>query len=119
MKPKISLITLGVADLKRSIDFYKALGFPIEGDNEGVAFFKLEGTWLGLFPKEELAKDAQTEMGESTPTFTLAHNVKSKEEVNAIIEHARSIGAHIQKEPRDVFWGEEVRGTSARPCLVF
>lgn len=105
MKPKISLITLGVTDLKRSIEFYKSLGFPIEGDSEGVAFFKLEGTWLSLFPKEELAKDAQMEMGNIAPTFSLAHNVPSKEKVQEVMEIARKAGAVTQKEPQDVFWG--------------
>ena len=105
MKPKISLITLGVTNLEQSTAFYKALGFPAEGDGEGVTFFKLEGTWLSLFPKEELAKDAQTPMGEIAPTFSLAHNVTSKEKVHEVIELARSIGATIVKEPQDVFWG--------------
>ncbi len=105
MKPKISLVTLGVTDLKKSTAFYKALGFPVEGDSEGVTFLKLEGTWLSLFPKEELSKDAQTEMGEIAPTFSLAHNVSSKEKVHEVIEIARKAGAVIQKEPQDVFWG--------------
>jgi uncharacterized protein len=105
MKPRISLITLGVTDLKRSTGFYTALGFTAEGDGENVVFFKLEGTWLSLFPKEELAKDSQTPMGEIAPTFSLAHNVVSKEKVHEVIELARSIGAAIVKEPQDVFWG--------------
>jgi uncharacterized protein len=105
MKPRISLITLGVTDLKRSTAFYNALGFPAEGDANNVTFFKLEGTWLSLFPKEELAKDSQTPMGEIAPTFSLAHNVASKEKVHEVIELARSIGATIIKEPQDVFWG--------------
>lgn len=105
MTPHISLITLGVTDLAKSTVFYKALGFPTEGDGEGVTFFKLNGTWLSLFPKEELSKDAQTPMGAIAPTFSLAHNVGSKEQVHEVIEQARSIGAVIIKEPQDVFWG--------------
>lgn len=105
MKPKISLITLGVTNLKTSTKFYTDLGFPTEGSPEGVTFLKLEGTWLSLFPKEELAKDSQTEMGKIAPTFTLAHNVISKEKVHEVIELARKAGAIIQKEPQDTFWG--------------
>jgi hypothetical protein len=105
MKPKMSLITLGVTNLEKSTAFYKALGFPVEGDNEGVTFFKLQGTWLSLFLKDELAKDAQTTMGEIAPTFSLAHNVASKEKVHEVIEIARKAGAFIQKEPQDTFWG--------------
>ena len=51
MTPRISLITLGVTNLAQSTAFYRALGFPVEGDNEGVTFFKLNGTWLSLFRK--------------------------------------------------------------------
>jgi uncharacterized protein len=61
MKPKIGLITLGVADLKRSLKFYRdGLGFPTYKykKEQGIVFFKLEGTWLALFPKRELAKEA-------------------------------------------------------------
>lgn len=105
MHPHISLITLGVTNLAASTAFYKALGFSVEGDNDGVTFFKLQGTWLSLFPKDELAKDSQTPMGEIAPTFTLAHNVASKEKVHEVIEIARAAGAVIQKEPQDVFWG--------------
>ena len=106
MKPKISLITLGVSNLEASTRFYKdGLGFPALDDNKNVTFLKLEGTWLSLFPKEELAKDAQTQMGEIQPTFTLAHNVSSKEKVHEVIDLARKAGAMIQKEPQDVFWG--------------
>lgn len=105
MKPKISLITLGVSNLAASTAFYRdGLGFPIEGDSEGVTFLKLEGTWLSLFPKEELANDSQTQMRDIAPTFTLAHNVASKEKVHEVIELARKAGAIIQKEPQDTFW---------------
>ena len=107
MKPKISLITLGVSDLKRSATFYRSgLGFPTEGDNEGVIFLKLEGTWLSLYPKEELAKDAMTTPdGEGFRAFTLAHNVKTKEEVSKVLSLAEKAGGTIVKPAQDVFWG--------------
>lgn len=106
MKPKISLITLGVADLERAAKFYRDLGFPTEGDNEGVVFFKLEGTWLSLYPREKLAEDARVSPeGSGFPGITLAHNVKTKEEVREVLLLAERSGGKIVKEAEDVFWG--------------
>lgn len=109
MKAKISLITLGVTDLKKSLAFYRdGLGFPTHNykKEEGVVFFNLEGTWLSLYPKEELAKDAKVpSIGSGFPGFSLAHNVGSKEEVDAVFSHAISIGAKEIKKPEEVFWG--------------
>lgn len=107
MKSKISLITLGVSDLARSRKFYEDLGFSAhEQSNENVVFFALEGTWLGLFPKEELAKDASVSSeGSGFPGFSLAHNVSSPEEVDATLKHAVSCGATLTKEGQKVFWG--------------
>jgi catechol 2,3-dioxygenase-like lactoylglutathione lyase family enzyme len=83
MEPRISLITLGVTDLERSIRFYRdGLGLPMRPDNEGVAFFETKGTWLGLFPRENLADDATVPAdGSGFPGFTIARNLRSKEEV--------------------------------------
>ena len=80
MKPKISIITLGVSDLARSTVFYRdGLGFPTHGNFPGITFLKLTGTWLALFPREELAKDAQVDShGEGFSGVTLAHNVGLK-----------------------------------------
>ncbi len=109
MKPKISLVTLGVSDLKRSLAFYRdGLGFPTHDYKEemGVVFFKLDGTWLSLYPKAELAKDAMTTPdGAGFPGITLAHNVSSKTEVDAIVDKAVSVGAKLIKKPQEVFWG--------------
>ena len=107
MKPKISLITLGVEDLARSREFYEKLGFPLdENSNENVAFFELEGTWLGLYLREELAKDATISLeNNGSPRCTLAHNVSSPEEVDRILEHAVTCGAELIKEGQKVFWG--------------
>lgn len=107
MKPKISLITLGVEDLQRSKEFYTKLGFPMDSNsNENVAFFSLEGTWLGLFPKRELAKDAQiSEKGDGFRGFSLAHNVGSEAEVDATLSHAVECGAALVKAGQKVFWG--------------
>lgn len=107
MKPHISLITLGVSDLARSTAFYRdGLGLPSEGDFEGVAFFKLRGTWLSLFPRDEMEKDANMSASSTSGGgFTLAHNVASKPEVDAVLEQAQSAGATILKPAQSAFWG--------------
>lgn len=109
MKPKISLITLGVADLDRSLAFYRdGLGLPTHDykPEQGVAFFKLEGTWLAIFPREELAKDAHMAAeGSGFRGISLAHNAPSKAEVDAVFALALAAGARSVKAPEDVFWG--------------
>lgn len=107
MKPKISIITLGVKDLQKSVEFYKKLGFPLQKeDTSSIAFFTLEGTWLALFPLAELGKDAQVSVeGGNNHCFTMAHNVGSPEEVDATLKEAEAAGAKILKEGQKVFWG--------------
>jgi hypothetical protein len=84
MDPRISIITLGVSDLDRSIEFYeKGLGLPRLPGMEGIAFFQTKATWLALFPKDALAKDAGVPAaGSGFPGFTLAHNLGSTKEVD-------------------------------------
>lgn len=106
MKPKISIITLGVKDLDASRTFYESLGFKRNGDDEGYVLFEMEGTWLGLFPKDKLAEDASVDAASlGSGGVTLARNEPSKEAVDKTIEEARSVGATITKEPQEVFWG--------------
>jgi catechol 2,3-dioxygenase-like lactoylglutathione lyase family enzyme len=107
MKPRISMITLGVDDLERSIEFYeKGLGFPRLESPPEVAFFTLNGTWLGLFGRETLAEDATVPSdGSGFRSFTLAHNVGSEAEVDAVMEQAIRAGATPVKKPQKVFWG--------------
>ena len=109
MKSKISIITLGVTDLNRSLHFYRdGLGFPTHDykEDQGIVFFKLEGTWLSLYPKEKLAEDVGISVKNSDVTsVTLAHNVKSKTEVDTVVKHAVKAGATLLKKPQDVFWG--------------
>lgn len=108
MKPKISMITLGVRDLDRSIAFYQeGLGFPrLPFEGEGIAFFSLEGSWLGLYPREALAEDAALSAeGSGFSAVTLAHNVDSKEEADAVMAQALAAGARLVKPLQDVFWG--------------
>ena len=107
MKPRISMVTLGVRDLAASIAFYeKGLGFPRMESPPEVAFFTLNGTWLGLYGREALAEDATvTPEGSGFAAFSLAHNVASEEEVEAVVAQAVAAGATLVKKPQKVFWG--------------
>jgi catechol 2,3-dioxygenase-like lactoylglutathione lyase family enzyme len=107
MKPRISIITLGVADLARSVQFYReGLGLSLREGSEGIAFFETKGTWLALYPREALAADATIPVyGTGFPGFTLAHNVRSREEVDALLEEARSADAKLIKPAQDTSWG--------------
>ena len=108
MEPKISIITLGVVDLERATAFYRdGLGFPLRPGNEGtISFFTLNGVWLALFPRDELAKDANVSPdGIGFSGVTLAHNVSSKEEVRALIAQAAAAGGREIKPASDAFWG--------------
>jgi uncharacterized protein len=109
MKSKVSIITLGVADFERSLRFYRdGFGFPTHNykDGEDVVFFKLEGSWLALYPWDKLAQDATVApTGSGFRGVTLAHNVKSKAEVDRVVALAVSAGAKLVKQPQDVFWG--------------
>ncbi len=107
MKPRISMITLGVSDLETSIKFYQeGLGFPKMESPPGIAFFTLNGSWLGLYPRDSLAEDATISPdGSGFPGFALAHNVASDSEVDQVIEQAVSAGAALVKPAQKVFWG--------------
>ncbi|MEK9179178.1 MAG: VOC family protein [Patescibacteria group bacterium] len=107
MQPRISIITLGVKDLKASTKFYLALGFPLQPpENDMISFFELSGTQLALYPKDLLAKDAKVlETGSGFSGFTLAHNVHSKEEVDTIMKEAERIGAKITDPAHEREWG--------------
>ena len=107
MKPRISMITLGVRDLARAIEFYeKGLGFPRLDSPPEVAFFTLDGTWLGLFGRDALAEDAGVPAtGDGFEAFALAHNVRSVEEVEQVVAQAVEAGATLVKPPQSVYWG--------------
>jgi hypothetical protein len=107
MQPHITLITLGVSDLHRSIRFYReGLGLPQLDGPEGIAFFETRGTWLGLYPREALAQDATVSSeGSGFRGFTLAHNVASTEEVDQTLQQAVGAGATLVKAGQKVFWG--------------
>jgi len=110
MEPRISIVTLGVEDLGRSAAFYRdGLGLPLINDPEaqGVAFFELKGLRLALYPRAELAADAGVADPGPQPFsgITLAHNLRSRTEVDSFFAHVAAIGARIVKPPEDVFWG--------------
>ena len=107
MKPRISMITLGVSDLETSIKFYQdGLGFPKMESPPEIAFFTLNGSWLGLYSRESLAEDATVSPeGSGFTGFTLSHNVVSEPEVDQTIKQAVSVGATLVKSPQKVLWG--------------
>jgi uncharacterized protein len=107
MEARISIITLGVNDLHTSIKFYReGLGLPLREGSEGIAFFELKGTWLALFPREALAADAHVPaQGGGFPGFTLAHNVRTKEEVDHLLQQVQQAGAPLAKPAAETDWG--------------
>jgi len=114
MKPRITLLTLGVDDLEKSVRFYRdGLGWPTEGivgeefEYGAVAFFDLQaGVRLALWPRRSLARDAGVPVAPRSATeFSIGHNVASKEEVDAAMARARQAGAAIIKSAHDTFWG--------------
>ena len=109
MEPRISLVTLGVSNLARSVAFYRdGLGLPIHAEfdgTNGVAFFTLRGTWLSLYPRDELAHDANAEVGNGFANITLAHNVASEAEVDALLARVERAGATIVKPAAKALWG--------------
>lgn len=107
MKDRISMVALGVNDLEKSIKFYRdGLGLPMLESPPGVAFFNLNGTWLGLSNRESLAKDAGVSpQGNGYSGINLAHNVKTQEEVVAVLNQAVNAGATLIKEAQKSDWG--------------
>jgi uncharacterized protein len=109
VKPKISMITLGVRDLARSLSFYRdGLGFePHNPESDGLCvMFRLEGSWLALYPRGLLAEDALlSPEGSGFPGFALAHNVAGIEAVDEVFALAVAAGAKPVKPPGTVFWG--------------
>lgn len=114
MRPRITLLTLAVADLHRSLAFYRdGLGLPTTGivgeefEHGAVVFFDLAGGLkLALYPRKSLAHDAG--IPADTPpglSFSIAHNVATPEEVDAVMQQARQAGARIVKPAQKTFWG--------------
>jgi catechol 2,3-dioxygenase-like lactoylglutathione lyase family enzyme len=114
MKPSISVLTLGVADLERSLVFYRdGLGLPTEGivgrefEHGAVAFFTLSGGLrLAVWAQADIAHDTGLPVTAPSPTsFTIGHNVATREEVDAIMAEAASAGADVVKPAQDTFYG--------------
>ncbi len=107
MEQRISLITLGVADLDRSRRFYEdGLGWKRSNKEAGVVFYQLPGMVLGLWSREELAADAGVKDGGATFSgMAIAYNTRSREEVDDLLVEAEAAGGRILKPGTEVFWG--------------
>jgi len=110
MEPRVSIISLGVSDLERSYRFYaEGLGFPTSyTPDKGIVFFQTSGTCLALYPLEKLAEDISPDLSSTRAPFSgiaLAHNTKTKAEVDETLKLAERAGGKIVKQAQDVFWG--------------
>lgn len=106
MEQRVRVLTLGVADLARARAFYEALGW-ITGaaPEDDVVFFQAGGIVVSLWSRERLAQDSGVADTGGWGGVTLAHNVRSPSEVDAVVEQARAGGARITREPAETFWG--------------
>jgi catechol 2,3-dioxygenase-like lactoylglutathione lyase family enzyme len=114
MKPRITVLTIGVDDLEKSLAFYRdGLGLKTEGitgeefEYGAVVFFDLQNSAkLALWPRRSIARDSGVPIQPPSATeFTIGHNVNSKDEVDAVMAQAEKAGAHITKPVGDTFWG--------------
>ena len=107
MEQRMSLVTLGVTDLRRARRFYETgLGWKPSCASDDVVFYETGGPIIGLFGRRELAADAQIEDDESTfGGIALAHNVRSRDEVDTVLAEAAAAGAAILKSGEDTPWG--------------
>jgi hypothetical protein len=106
VEQRVTLLTLGVSDYARSKAFYEALGWSVALDIEDTAFFQANGCVLVLWARSKLAQDSGiSDDGARWGGIVLAHNVRSREEVDEVIEQARSNGAEITREPSETFYG--------------
>ena len=107
LEPRISIVTLGVDDMKRARSFYERLGWTAaSSSNDDVTFFNLAGMVFGLYGRRALAEDAQVEYSPAAFTgVSLAHNCKSEQQVDEVMAFAVAAGAKTMKPPEKVFWG--------------
>ena len=117
MEQRVSLITLGVADLPRARAFYEGLGWQVGADPEDVVFFQAGGMVVALWSRERLAEDSGVEDGGGWGGVTLAYNARSPGEVDNVIEQARRAGARIAREPGTTFWAV-IRESSSIPTAI-
>jgi catechol 2,3-dioxygenase-like lactoylglutathione lyase family enzyme len=105
MDQRLSLVTLGVTDLERAERFYSALGWARGNEDDSVAFYQCGGMVLALWDRTALAEDSAVDDGGGWGGVTLAVNVRSPEEVDAVLEEARAAGAVIGRPGGETFWG--------------
>ncbi len=106
MEQRVSLVTLGVSDLARSRSFYRQMGWvESSASMDEVAFFQVGGMVLALWSRDELAQDSTVTDSGGWGGVTLAHNTRAIDEVDNVIEQARSAGATIGREPAETVWG--------------
>jgi uncharacterized protein len=106
VEQRLSLITLGVRDLARAKRFYEALGWTSgAAPADDVVFFQAGGMIVALWGRDQLEEDSGVQDSGGWGGVTLAHNVRSPEEVDAVIEEARGAGANVVREPAETFWG--------------
>ncbi|MEO5599723.1 MAG: VOC family protein [Cyclobacteriaceae bacterium] len=108
MEQRITIITLGVSDLKKSRAFYeeKFGWIPLPASSDDIIFFQLNSIQLALFPAHALAEDAQVAgAGSGFKKFSMAYNVRSEKEVDELVSELQSRGVHVLKSPQKVFWG--------------
>jgi uncharacterized glyoxalase superfamily protein PhnB len=107
MDQRLSLVTLGVADLPRAVAFYEALGWQAGNDvaAQDVAFFQAAGMIVALWHRDELAADSGVVDSGGWGGVTLAYNTRSPEEVDVVIAQAEAAGAQIPRRPAETFWG--------------
>lgn len=107
--PRMTVITLGVANLAKATRFYETIfGISPNSGYEGISFFELPGVWLTLYPVDKLAEDISPQLSCAHNGFrgiTLAYNARSREEIMTIFEEVRAAGASVIKPPQDTFWG--------------
>lgn len=107
MEQRVSVITLGVADLKRNSEFYERLGWRRSfAKSEGIIFFQAGGMVLALYPRHELAKDANVAPeGHGFNGISLAYNTRNRAEVDSVLKEAAAAGATVLKPAQEAFWG--------------
>jgi uncharacterized protein len=106
MEQRVSLVTLGVRDLGRARAFYEALGWMTNaGPDDDVVFFQAGGMIVALWGRAELAEDSGVEDAGGWGGITLAHNVRSPAEVDAVLAEAESAGASVTRPGAATFWG--------------
>ena len=106
VEQRLSLVTLGVRDLRRARTFYESIGWRTgAGPDDDIVFFQAGGMIVALWDRAKLAADSGVDDGGGWGGVTLAYNTRSTEEVDAVIAETRAAGATIAREPASTFWG--------------